>query len=133
MKTRLLIIILINFSILLAFNSCKDSEAFPATKDADESELKTLLNNIQKMSEHISCDDPADWRIVPIGSKPCGGATDFIVYAAKIDKILFLQLVEQYNQKQKAYHVKWSSPSDCAIVMAPKSIECVSGKPKLIY
>ncbi|MCZ4225216.1 hypothetical protein [Pedobacter rhodius] len=134
MKTKLLIIIFINSFIFLAFIGCKENIViFPATKDAEEKELKALLNDIQAMADQISCDNPADWRIVPIGSKSCNGATNFIVYSAKINTSLFLQEVERYNQMQKAFNIKWQLISDCTIIMAPKSIECINGKPKLIY
>ncbi|WP_148042753.1 hypothetical protein [Pedobacter jejuensis] len=96
-------------------------------------ELKLLMSDILKMSDQISCDNAADWRIVPIGAKGCGGASSFIAYSAKIDTALFLQKVEQYTQKEKAFNEKWKLYSDCALIIAPKRIECVNGKPKLVY
>ncbi|GGI22005.1 hypothetical protein [Pedobacter mendelii] len=91
------------------------------------------MSDILKMSDQISCDNAADWRIVPIGAKGCGGASSFIAYSAKIDTALFLQKVEQYTQKEKAFNEKWKLYSDCALILAPKRIECADGKPKLVY
>jgi len=119
--------------IILNIFSCKDSSILATTKDDDAKELKALLNEIEKMSDGITCANASDWRIVPIGSKPCGGATHFVLYSVKIDTSLFLQKVENYTQKQKAFNIKYQMSSDCSTIIAPKSVECVNEKPALIY
>lgn len=119
--------------IICTIISCKDDSVLLKSKEKDEMELKLLMSDILKMSDQISCDNAADWRIVPIGAKGCGGASSFIAYSAKIDTALFLQKVEQYTQKEKAFNEKWKLYSDCALIIAPKRIECVNGKPKLVY
>ncbi|MFC3562167.1 hypothetical protein [Pedobacter jamesrossensis] len=122
------------FSLILpTFSACKDSNLITSTKEADESELKVLLNEIEKMSDGITCTNASDWRFVPIGSKPCGGSTHFVLYSVKIDTNLFLQKVEQYTQKQKNFNVKYQLSSDCKGIVAPKYIACINEKPKLVY
>jgi len=121
------------FLIVLNILSCKDSTILVPAKDDDARELKTLLNEIEKMSDGITCTNVSDWRFVPIGSKPCGGATHFVLYSVKIDTTLFLRKVEDYTQKQKAFNIKYQMSSDCRTIIAPKSVACVNEKPTLIY
>ena len=132
MRNYSLRITFILFAILIIV-SCKESNLLVSTKDADEKELKVLLNEIEKMSDGITCTNASDWRFVPIGSKPCGGATHFVLYSVKINTSLFLQKVENYTQKQKAFNVKYQVSSDCSTIVAPKSVSCVNEKPKLVY
>jgi len=119
--------------MILNILSCKDSNVLTPTKEADERELKTLLSEIEKMSDGIICTNASDWRFVPIGSKACGGATHFVLYSVKIDTSMFFQKVENYTQKQKAFNIKYQMSSDCRTIIAPKSVACVNEKPKLMY
>lgn len=128
MKPFLAIVIL----LLLCLAGCEQKD-FYSSKEDDEQEMSTLRREIDKLTEQVSCEQASDWKFVPIGSKPCGGATGYVAYAAKIDEPLFLKKVAIYTQKQKAFNVKWSLASDCAIQSPPKSIECVNGKPKFVY
>jgi len=132
MRNNCLSIIFILLIVSTLF-CCKDSNTLTTTKVADERELKSLLNEIETMYDGIACTNITDWRFVPIGSKPCGGATHFVLYDLKSDTKLFLQKVELYTQKQKVFNVKYKLSSDCSAIIAPKSIACVNNKPKLIY
>lgn len=133
MKTYLYQTVLIFVSILiLSFASCEEKD-FSSSKEKDELEMSNLRREIDKMSNQVSCENPADWKFVAIGSKPCGGANGYITYSNKIDEALFLEKVAMFNQKQQAFNVKWNLISDCMALLPPKSIECVNGKPKLVY
>ena len=120
------------FSTLFTISSCKQENLY-SSKEKDERELSSLRAEIQKMSDQVSCDNPADWKIVPIGSKACGGAGGFVIYSININTSLFLQKVADYNNKQKTFNIKWGIGSDCSIIIGPKSIICENGKPKLVY
>ncbi|MCZ4242507.1 hypothetical protein [Pedobacter punctiformis] len=118
---------------LFTFSGCKDNNFLPSTRDADEKELKTLLDEIQKMSAAETCTNSSEWKFVPIGSQACGGTIGFIPYSVKINTDQFLQKVEVYTNKQKAFIAKYKVVSTCAIILPPKGVECIDGKPKLIY
>lgn len=124
-------IALISF-FLISLVACNE-EDFKGSKFDDEQELSKLRNEIQKIADQIVCDNAADWRIVPIGAKACGGASGFIAYSVKIDTTEFLKKVDTFNNKQKAFNVKWGIASDCALIIGPKSITCENGKPKLNF
>ncbi|WP_421942512.1 hypothetical protein [Pedobacter sp.] len=120
------------FFFLVSLVSCTE-EDLKGSKFDDEQELSKLKSEIQKISDQVVCDNAADWKIVPIGAKACGGASSFIAYSIKIDTVEFLKKVDNYNNKQKAFNVKWGIASDCAVIVGPKSITCENGKPKLNY
>ena len=118
--------------IVFSFAGCEEKD-FSSSRESDEQEMSSLRKEIDKMAEQVSCDNSADWKFVAIGSKACGGATGYIAYSVKIDEALFLKKVAMFNQKQKAFNVKWNMMSDCMAPAPPKTIECVNGKPKLVY
>lgn len=134
MKTNLFAkgLITLIFSLLFTIFACKQEDLY-SSKEKDEEELRMLRAEIQKMSDQVSCDNPADWKIAPIGAKSCGGASGFAIYSVNIDTNLFLQKVADYNNKQKAFNVKWNLVSDCSSIIAPKSIICENGRPKMVY
>lgn len=121
-------------SIILVFSlaGCEQKD-FSSSKESDEQEMSSLRREIDKMSEQVSCNDAADWKFTAIGSKACGGTAGYVAYSTKIDETLFLKKVAMFNQKQKAFNVKWNLMSDCLAPNPPKSIECINGKPKLVY
>jgi hypothetical protein len=133
MKNHLFVIVSIFFSATLIFQSCKDGNLNTSTKNVDEKELKTLLNEIESLTDEVSCNDQSNWRFVPIGSKPCGGATHFVLYSLDIDTKLFLQKVSEYTEKQRAFNVKYQILSDCSTIIPPKSIACIAEKATLVY
>lgn len=126
--------LIIAFSLVVAvcFAGCEEKD-FKSSREDDELEMSNLRKEIDKMSEQVNCDNAVEWKFTAIGSKSCGGPTAYVAYSTKIDEALFLKKVAIYNQKQKAFIVKWSLISDCMILTPPKSIECVNDKPKLVY
>lgn len=131
MSVKLVKISLI-FSLFLLLIGCEEKD-FQNTRFDDEQEMSILKNEIDKLSTQLSCDQAVDWKIAAIGSKACGGASGYIAYSVKVDEKLFLEKVTLYTQKQKAFNVKWGIVSDCSLIMPPKAVECVNGKPKFVY
>ena len=115
-----------------SFTGCEEKNLYNSKED-DVLEIASLRSEIDKLSEQVTCENSADWKFTAIGDKACGGPTGYVAYSSKIDEALFLKKVTLYNQKQKAFNVKWNVVSDCMFMIPPKSIDCVSGKPKLVY
>ena len=111
---------------------CEEKDLYN-TRSEDDREMVVLKNEIDKIATQYSCDNATEWKFVSIGAKACGGASGYIAYSSKVDEATLLSKIEIYTQKQNAYNIKWSVISDCSLVMQPKSVECVSGKPKLVY
>ncbi|TCC88159.1 hypothetical protein EZ428_20775 [Pedobacter frigiditerrae] len=120
------------FTFCLLFIACEEKDLY-SSKSEDEIEMSSLKIEIDKMSSQVSCDQAIDWKFVTIGSKACGGASGYVAYSVKIDEKLFLDKVDLYTQKQKAFNIKWGVVSDCSLIMPPKAVECINGKPKFVY
>ncbi|MES2650297.1 MAG: hypothetical protein V4663_01085 [Bacteroidota bacterium] len=118
--------------LVFSFAGCKLDDVSD-TKDHELQELSSLKIEIDKLSEQVNCDNAADWKFTAIGAKACGGPTGYVAYSNKIDEVLFLKKVALYTEKQKAFNVKWNIASDCSLPTLPKSIDCISGKPKFVY
>lgn len=117
--------------MIFFFSACKEDQI--TSKAQDEKEIKLLRQELEKMSTAEVCTNAADWKFVPLGSQACGGAVEFITYSIKINTNQFLQKVEEYNTKQKAFNAKYNVVSPCAMILPPKSVDCVDGKPKFVY
>ena len=46
--------------------SC-EQEDFHSNRSADSAELSSLLKQIDKMSNHFTCNDAAEWKYVTMG------------------------------------------------------------------
>lgn len=102
-----------------------------AQADADLQALKDLRQEIDSTAGSVSCTNADDWRISPIGSKPCGGPAAYLAYPKKLETEI-LPKIQDYTQKQSDYNRKKGLMSDCAIVPAPAGVKCENGKPVLI-
>jgi len=108
----------------------------------DDSSQETENQNLTKMYTEIisasmvnitTCPNPTEWSFTAIGSKACGGSTGYIMYSLKINVPEFLKKVENYTNAQTTYNKKWGIISTCEIIPLPTGIDCVKGKPTLIY
>lgn len=101
-----------------------------AQADIDAENIITLKTKIDSLASSVRCSNPSDWRISPIGSKPCGGPAAYMAYPKQLEEEL-LPMIRDYTQKQSDYNRKKGLLSDCAIVPAPSGIRCENGKPLL--
>ena len=115
---------------------------FLSCNNDDSSSQDTETQNLDKMDDEIisasmvnstPCTDPTEWSFTAIGEKGCGGPAGYIAYSLKINVPEFLKKVENYTNAQKAYNKKWGVISDCSVMSQPNGVDCVNGKPKLIY
>ena len=104
-----------------------------STREQDNAYLSKLRSEIQDLSNSETCTNGSDWKITPIGSKACGGPTEFVPYSKKINEQSFLNKVEKYTSEQRVYNQKWGMVSDCSLPAQPSAVECKNGKPVLVY
>ena len=121
----------IAFSIF--FFSCNNDDA--SSQETENQNLTKMHDEIisASMVNTTPCADPAEWSFTAIGSKACGGSTGFIAYSLKINVSEFLKKVENYTKAEDAYNKKWGIISTCDIVLPPTRVDCVNGKPILMY
>lgn len=99
----------------------------------DYEKLMNLYVELNNLANSKDCVDANDWSITPYGSKACGGPQGYLAYPNSIDVNSFLDKVNQYNQEENDYNIKWGIVSTCDVIAQPKDVQCQNGKPVLIY
>lgn len=95
------------------------------------SERKLLQTKKQQIIDFInadSCFTDTECRFIAFGSKPCGGAWEYLLYPASIDTTKLIIMIAEYNAAENAYNKKWGVMSDCSVPAPPDSVRCVHGK-----
>ncbi|WP_426479870.1 hypothetical protein ACP3T3_10815 [Chryseobacterium sp. CBSDS_008] len=106
----------------------------PADEDSqkyEQAQLDRLKASIESEVSGGKCTDAGEWAFAPMGAKACGGPQQYIAYPKKIEET-FLQRVNEYTDKVKAFNEKYNITSDCMMVMPPASLKCINGKIRLI-
>lgn len=123
--------------LFIAFNlfifSCNNDDS--SSQKSEDQNLSKMYTEIitASMVNTTPCTNPAEWSFTAIGSKSCGGSFGFIAYSLKINVTEFLKKVENYTKAQEAYNKKWGIISTCDMILPPSGVDCVNGKPTLIY
>ncbi|MBW4360128.1 hypothetical protein [Flavobacterium taihuense] len=123
--------------LFLAFNlflfSCNTDDS--STKETETQNMTKMYDEIisTSMVNTNPCTNPAEWSFTTIGSKACGGSSGYIAYSLKINVTEFLKKVENYTKAEDAYNKKWGVISTCDIILPPTRVDCVNGKPTLVY
>jgi len=115
----------------ISFTACE--KAGNSSQEEEKDSLENLYKEIEELSISVVCEDAEEWDFTAIGSKACGGPTGYLAYSSGIDTEDFLKKVALYTELQDQYNKKWGIISDCMALMPPNNVECVDGKPKLIY
>jgi hypothetical protein len=121
MKTHILKILILGFII---FSSCKENsvDALP-----DEQKLSQLKTEIETFAKNKACSGGDNCRVVGIGSKPCGGPAEYLIYSlTNTDEKQLIAKVNEYNILAKAYNDKNPIVSNC-IAEQPPTIDCLNG------
>ncbi|MNQ33953.1 hypothetical protein D3C85_473980 [compost metagenome] len=121
------------FAICLILFSCSNDD--DSARNKEQRNLDKMYQEIVSVSLVNSqvCTDSNEWDFTAIGSKSCGGSNGYIIFSKKIDKTAFLAKVKAYTDAQAAFNVKWNVFSNCDMILPPSSVDCVDGKPKLLY
>lgn len=97
-----------------------------------EQSIRALRQEIIELSESETCKNDDNWRISPLGAKPCGGPRSYLAYPKDIEEQI-LPKISKFNEASADYNRKLGLTSDCAIVPIPSGIKCENGKPILEY
>jgi hypothetical protein len=91
------------------------------SQQSDSERLEELRRMIEQEIGIPSANEPSQCKLIPFGSKPCGGPWDYLVYSTlKTDESRLKQLVSEFNQLQKKINEEGKILSDCAIAPQPK-------------
>ncbi len=93
--------------------------------------MQDLREEIESLIASETCTDISQWRISPLGAKPCGGPTKYIAYP-KSKESEILSKIKDYTTLQTAYNKAHNLTSDCIIVLPPSGIKCENGYAVLV-
>jgi hypothetical protein len=86
----------------------------------------TLRESIARQVGTAACSSPAVCRTLPLGSKPCGGPRQYLVYSLAVtDSARLAADAARYNQAEARRNREGGLVSDCSMLIAPQ-VSCVS-------
>jgi hypothetical protein len=92
-----------------------------ASQRSDTERLEELRRAIEQEIGVPAANDASQCKLIPFGSKPCGGPWSYLVYSTlKTDEARLKQLVSDFNQLQRQINEESKTLSDCAITPEPK-------------
>lgn len=116
------------FSILAFLVIYCDDSGNLSLQESEKEVIDNLKVEIKALAKKSVCSEEYTCYSVGIGSKPCGGYWEYIIYSNSIDIVPFLTKIESLNELEKTYNEKYSIQSDCFMAMPPSSIDCIDGK-----
>lgn len=107
------------------------------SKSNDEGVINRETLNQKKSDIHdyissFECTGSANCQSMALGSKPCGGPWEYIVFPNSVNLETLTQMVNEYNEMEHQFNMKTGAVSDCAMVNPPSQIECVDGECTII-
>jgi len=108
--------------LLIAVLSCEEG-----TREFDRAALDAQRQEILALASSGQCQDNSQCTFRGLGSKPCGGPWEYVVYSTSIDTQRLFTMINEYNQNEDAYNRKWGIYSDCSIPPSPDSVGCLNG------
>ena len=118
--------------LLLTLAGCKE-EDFQASRSDDSAALSTLRIELENMAGQKNCNASIEWGIMAMTSSTCKNPFDYIAYDKKVDAQELAKKLTAYIRKREAFDIKWNKGLTCYEAPVPKNVECVNGKPKLVY
>jgi hypothetical protein len=119
---------LISKSIILGFilfvSCAKETTLTPADEDQ---KLAQLGKEIEEFAKNKACTGGDNCRSMAMGSKACGGPTNYIIYSlSKTDEKVLSEKIKQYTDLQKELNIKYNRVSDCKFEIPPR-VDCLNG------
>ena len=107
--------------------SCAGKQAaVPEGRDSLTSD--SLRQSIARQVGTAACSSPAVCRTQPLGSKPCGGPRQYLIYSLKVtDSARLAADAARYSEAEARMNREKGLMSDCSMLVAPQ-VSCVSGK-----
>ena len=124
-------ILLISIFFLVA--NCSDGDNAATGQNKEKESIDKLRQELIEIAAGSQCSEAYSCASVGIGSKPCGGNWEYLVYSTSIDEQSFLEKADRLYQLEKAYNEKYGIGSDCMVVSPPDDIICEDGKCKGVY
>jgi hypothetical protein len=102
-------------------------------QERDREKLDKLKKEIIGIVDQSVCSDEYTCKYIGLGSKPCGGFWEYITYSTSINENDLIAKINEYNEKEDQYNIKYGINSDCSFVMPPDDVICDEGKCVPVY
>jgi hypothetical protein len=93
----------------------------------DAEHLAIIKDSLLTFAKKSTCTSNAECLFIGIGSKPCGGPREYLIYSSAIDTARLHAYILDYNGLDNILNQKSGAISDCSIPAAPDSIKCENG------
>ena len=117
---------LLLFSMLFMAFQCDEENT--DTMESDRLELSQLKTEIDSIVNASVCDGTHICEFIAYGSKACGGPQGYLVYSTSINVENLKALVDNYNEAEAQFNLKWNILSDCSVPNPPSEIICENNK-----
>ena len=131
MKSRFYIGFILTIALSLMVFQCEDNSR--PTMEEDQKALISSKKIIEDLAATSICNESTECEFIALGSKPCGGPWSYLVYSTSIDVNKLESLVQDYNNNEAAFNLKWGVISDCSFVLPPTSVICENNKCVAVY
>ena len=108
-----------------------DNNSDQRTEEGDRAQLAEMRREIDALVGDTAGASIADCRYAGVGSKPCGGPWEFIIYSASsTDSTALAERLTAYNDFEAEMNERYGYASDCSVlnepVLAYKDGRCVA-------
>ena len=108
------------------------TDTSPESLAKEAEDLRIILVSIDSLADSKTCVNDDEWRITPIGSKPCGGPASYMAYHIEVENEI-IPKIQEYTRRQASYNQKAGIFSNCMIEPQPSGMHCSGGKPVLEF
>lgn len=117
--------ILLSALILVSFNSFAQS----SQETRDRLSISLLAKATHAIARlDLSCNEASECSVIPMGSKPCGGPTSYIVTSVNHRYLSDIEeLASKVSEKEKDFNQRYGRISNCSILYPPE-VKCLENK-----
>ena len=111
--------------ITLSFNSYAQS----TEETRDRLSISLLAKATHAIARlDLSCKQASECSIIPMGSKPCGGPTSYVVTSVNHRYLSDIEeLASKVSEKEKDFNERYGRISNCSILYPPE-VKCLENK-----
>ncbi len=90
-------------------------------------DLAALKKDVRAVAKPAGCTQAAQCKAMPMGAKPCGGPTEFVIYCSVgTDEKVLTEKVQAATDAEKAKNAATGAMGTCLALAQPK-VTLVSG------
>src|SRR5688500_15496176 len=77
------------------------------SQEGDEAQIEKLEADARALAKAAGCERSGQCRTAPLGSRPCGGPRDYLVYCSlTTDSVALFKKLAELETAEKAYNAK---------------------------